>query len=874
MRDGQAGRGRLATALAVLAVSFVATPAGAACAAHRPMADGWTRIPGPGATGGPAGLHTFDVSDVSTDAIVVTDSRSITSSADGGCTWRVARLPAEVALPDVAGDPGQVTGPRLWTVRFGAGSRTFVWALGQADSVTRGDVGAQPRVYFSADGGVTFEQRTTGLPQFGRAVAIQPLGEYGALLLVRTSIPATRYEIYSVNSSNGWTRVLGDLPVLDDFVVDFVSTPGGLPRIWAWSALGVYEGGFGRPLTRVPSVSGNVQAVTAAYRPGGGEITVFLKHAAERFVSRDGGRTFVSQPGPEGIYSVSGVPFLPGVHALGTTDANVLVEAPVLPKGADYSPDAANVSEPQWVPQRYAAGLPLFARDGFDLYLRFVPLDFPPPPPPPPVDVEIEPPPVKPPTYGIEPRGAVVRLRQGERRVVDYRLDLPPAPTPLDVFFMTDSTGSMGTTISSVQDGVQDIVNGLAAAGINLWFGVADFRDHPPQPDSRTYPYQRLRAIGPLDEELEEALGGISTGGGSTDGHDSGLEAIYQAVTGAGRTDPLLVRGELIPPGKGANFRPDAMKVVLIATDDNFRHPGPANPGYPGPDIDTVSKALVDAGVHLVGLEVDTNSGSAREDMERLAADSGAVAPPEGVDCDGDDLPDVEGGKPIVCDFDPQANGSVADAFVAMLAGIKDFAAVDIEVDAPAPFVTPIGPLRHPDVNVKAPNTFRLPVEFRCTADNAGTRTPVRISARSRGHELAATTATLVCAPPAGPPQTDPAPLPPELVAPVLPPPAAPAAPGGQQQPPPQSNPNPNPQLNANSGFAAQEDEEFSLAVANDGGVVPDDEFAMSGLDPALPPLPALAWAVAFGMTGAAAYGLHLSRRARTAPARAFWERR
>ena len=880
-------RGRLVAACAVLAAAIAVTPAGAApCADHVVLPDRWTMIPAPAFAEGNVAMTTYDVGDVSPRHLVVTNGRDIVASQDGGCTWTTADLTADrpVPGPDLPlGDGVRVVGQNISQVRFAAGFSPFVWAIGQSDVVAEGLATSQPRVLFSPDFGQTFGPVTAGLAPFGRPIAIRGFGER-ALLLMRRTVPVNDYALYEFDGT-AWTEKWTGLSAMDDFVVDTVSPPSRTnPAVWLWNTNGAYTGRLSDDAPRlVRDVNGNVRTVDLLLSPRDpAQVTVYFRSAPERAVSRDGGVRFTREPAPLDVQSASSFQLIPGVRAISSLETNVLIEAPTRPAGVDFSPREYNVSDVQFVATIERAGLPLYAFHATALFLRHVPLSFQPPALPPvpvdpedPVDVDVRAPSLGGRVAAIEPRKEVVRLRTGQSRVVDYQVQLPPVPTPLDVFFMTDSTGSMDDTIASVQYGVQDIVDGLAATGISVYFGVADFRDYKSSArDPSNYPYKRRRAIGPIDTALAEALESITTGGGNnTGGHDAGLEAIYQAATGAGRPDPLVPGQYLVEPGYGAQFRPEAMKVVLVATDDNFRHADPRMPTYPVPAIETVSAVLKEKGIYLVGLEVDTNSGSAREDMERLARDTGAVAPDDGIDCDGDGdtagYADVLGGDPIVCAFDPDAGDTLADAFIGMLSGIKDYAPVDIAVRGPAQVVRAKGKTHFPKINVKAPSDYRLPVEFRCTDETAGTESTVRIAAMRAGREVVATTATVECVAPRKPEPPPPI-VPPAVVAALVPPPPPPPAPVPQVNPNinPNINPNPNPQVNANSGFAAQEEQEIQLAVAgNDFVYRPEEDYAMTGLDRSGPPVPALAWAVAFAMTGAAAYGMHLARRERAAPA-------
>jgi hypothetical protein len=853
-------RGRVVAALAVLALSAAVSPAsGASCANRVKKPDGWTRIAAPDFTSGSGSLMTYDAADPRPGHVVVTNGVEIHATLDGGCSWTKASFPQDESLvPELGLGEAKVVGRSVTQVRFGAQADAYVWAIGATDVATDDLVASQPRVLYSRDGGRSFAARVTGLPQLGRPVAIQGYSATQAALLFRPSVPSSSaYTLYTTTDAGlSWTEDITGLPQLDDLVM-------AGDRYWAWNSSGLYLLAADRA-TKIPAVVGAVSAVTV-YES---QVAVFLASGTQGYVSYDFGLNWWPTRTPESVNSAS-IQQDTGLLAVSSIETNVLIAKPQ-GGNADFSPWDDNVADVQFVSSVTPEGYPLYAYAAEAVYERMVPYTLEPPEPPP--VVELTPPKKRiPPKASIEPERKVVRLKQGESKVVDYRVSLPPVPTPLDVFFMTDSTGSMRSTIASVQEGVQNIIDGLAATGVDLNFGIADFRDYPEQPADGNYAYKVHRVVGPIDTDLEDALQGLTTGGGTTDGDDAALEAIYQAVTGAGRTDPLVARGELIPRGLDAGFRAEAMKVVLVASDDGMRHPGAANPTYPGPSLATVRDALRERGVYLVGIEVDSGSGDTpREELEELAEATGAIAPPQGVDCDSDGISDVSATDPLVCEFDPRAGTGIADAFISMLSGIKDLAPIDLAVDAPSPYVTPQSALHFPDVNVKAPNTFELAVEFTCTKKNAGTDTPVTIRASRTGTEVVRTTALLRCLAPPVPKPPLPEPLPPAVIPAVLIPPLVPAAapPAPINNPPPNTNPNPNPNPNPQGGFAAQEEEQLQLALAeNEFGVDYETDLDMTGLDRTGPPVPALAWAAAFAMTGAAAFGIRRARRTNPAPA-------
>lgn len=851
-------RGRVVAAFAVLAMSAVVSPAsGAPCDNRMKLPDSWTRIAAPDFATGGGTLTGYDAADPRPGHLVVTNGIEVAATEDGGCEWTSSALPRDESLvPELGVGEAKVVGRSITQVRFGDQADDYVWAIGATDVATNDLAATQPRVLYSRDAGRTFTSRVTGLPTFGRPVAIRGYSATQAALLFRKTVPPTTYSLFTSSDAGlNWTEEFTALPQLADFVVD-------ADRFWAWSSNGVYLLAADRAL-RIPAVTGAVSAVDIHE----GLISVFLASGTQGFASYDYGLNWYPTNTPESVNSVSSQPDVDGLMALSSIEANVLITKPG-GGTVDFSPWDENVADVQFVSSLTPEGYPLYAYAATAVFERMVPYTLEAPEPPPIVDLD---PPKKPVRLeaSIKPEREVVRLKQNESKVVDYTVTIPPVPTPLDVFFMTDSTGSMRGTIASVQEGVQNIVDGLSATGVDLEFGIGDFRDYPQQPGDGNYPYKVHREIGPIDTDLEDALQGLTTGGGTTDGDDSALEAIYQAVTGAGRKDPLVVGGDLIPPDMDAGFRPEAMKVVLLASDDGMRHPGAANPAYPGPSLATVRDALRENGVYLVGIEVKTNSDSPREELEDLAEATGAVAPPQGVDCDSDGVADISAANPLVCEFDPRAGTGIAEAFVAMLAGIKDLAPVDLAVKAPSPYVTARSQTHFPDVNVKAPNTFQLAVEFTCTKKNAGTDTPVTIAATRTGVEVVRTTATLRCLAPPAPKPPPPDPLPPVIPA-VLIPPLIPAAapPAPINNPPPNTNPNPNPNPNPQGGFAAQEEEQLQLALAeNEFGVDYETDLDMTGLDRTGPPVPALAWAAVFAMTGAAAFGVRRARRTNPAPA-------
>lgn len=837
-----------------VAVPATAAPACAVTGAIRTGSDGWTRIAAPAFSVGGDAMTTYAVDEMRPDRLFATNGVSISSTRDGGCTWTEAALPPEqlAGLGPLGGESGGVVQRRLLDLRLAGVSSSTVWAAALNEVANGATPLVEPRVLVSDDGGRTFTARTTGLPRFGRPVALRVgLTPLTAYLLVQEDVPTSRRTLYlTTNAGSLWTEVATGLPALADFAVDPFRRV-----LWGWNDQALFQSAdSGKTWQRVQTPAAPVAVDVAPM------FTAIALANGERFdVAAIG---VMRSTVPEHLTSVTaGSEY--GLVAASSVVAGVTVEPPLRVPGrrtVDVTPDDVSLSRLNLAQVTVGGEYVLYGFSPRGIFRRALPYDFAIPPPPKPVVTvkkRLPPPPGKP---ALRPGGSLVTLKPGEKRTVPYDLVLPPTPTPLDVYFMTDSTGSMAGAIAAVQASVQDIVDDLTAAGINLHFGVADFRDYPQAPaDSTTYPYKRRRAVGPVNDDLADALASITTGGGN--GDDSALEAVYQAVTGAGRTGLTAT----IPPGEDAEFRRDALKVVLVASDDEMRDPSPTEPWNAGPSKEAVIQALVENDVEVVGIRVDSGpgGGNPRPEMEELAEGAGSVAPPGGVDCDGDDEPDIDEGEPLVCDF-TSSDDSIAPAFINMLRGLRDLADVHVGVNGPRDVVRHLGDTTFESVNVKALNTLPVPVEYACTPARYGTDTPVTISGSLRGATLVSTTATVRCLAPrkAAPviPPVVPKPPPPPLRAAAVAPPPPP-----QPNPNVNPNPNPNPQAQGQGGLAAEENQQHQLALA-DNELPEDEELAFSALDTRNDVTPAVTL-VAGMLVACAAAGtqLHLARRTRLA---------
>lgn len=130
----------------------------------------------------------------------------------------------------------------------------------------------------------------------------------------------------------------------------------------------------------------------------------------------------------------------------------------------------------------------------------------------------------------------------------------------LDLCFICDCTGSMGSYIRAAQDNIQSIVSKIGHHGAKVRFGLISYRDHPPQ--EKTYVTQ----VHPFTEDLEVMRGYVNTmkahGGGD------GPEAVTAALADAFN----------LP------WRPNATKICVLIADAPPHGLEPSGNGFPNGD--------------------------------------------------------------------------------------------------------------------------------------------------------------------------------------------------------------------------------------------------------------------------------------------------
>ncbi len=150
------------------------------------------------------------------------------------------------------------------------------------------------------------------------------------------------------------------------------------------------------------------------------------------------------------------------------------------------------------------------------------------------------------------PPDLVATLCPGECVEETKTIFIPAAPAKADVLFVFDTTGSMGSVLSSAKSNALTIMANLAGVIPDIQFGVVDLRDYPiaPYGNSGDWPYKLRQSITGDRSAVEAAINATGAGGGD-DYPEAYTRALYETYS-----DPSL------------GWRSDTRRFVIMFGDD------------------------------------------------------------------------------------------------------------------------------------------------------------------------------------------------------------------------------------------------------------------------------------------------------------------
>lgn len=190
-------------------------------------------------------------------------------------------------------------------------------------------------------------------------------------------------------------------------------------------------------------------------------------------------------------------------------------------------------------------------------------------------------------------------MEEPVHRPLDFRARLGRA----DIFFLVDTTGSMGAAISNVTSSLSTtIVPAVNDAIADAAMGVGDYRDFPVAPfgDPGDWAFQVRQTMTNDVPAVQTALRALRAGGGN-DGPESATEGLFRTAS-----------GDTCPDGFGeACFRMSSHPIIVLVTDAQF-HNGPDTSNDYGAAVPTArtwsetTAALNANDVKVVGVAVDS----------------------------------------------------------------------------------------------------------------------------------------------------------------------------------------------------------------------------------------------------------------------------
>ncbi len=186
---------------------------------------------------------------------------------------------------------------------------------------------------------------------------------------------------------------------------------------------------------------------------------------------------------------------------------------------------------------------------------------------------------------GITPPTVTKLIFPGESAVVDKTVTTPAIPPTPDIYFLADTTGSMGPAIANVQANATNILNAVAGLTNNPQFGAGNYRDFP----FDSYAFNNAAPI--AADSGAGALAAIGTwaAGGGYDGSEGQFFALNQLA------DSTM-------------WRAGATKIVVWFGDAPAHDPVCAAINALGYDITeaSVTAKLVAAEIRVISISIDT----------------------------------------------------------------------------------------------------------------------------------------------------------------------------------------------------------------------------------------------------------------------------
>lgn len=146
----------------------------------------------------------------------------------------------------------------------------------------------------------------------------------------------------------------------------------------------------------------------------------------------------------------------------------------------------------------------------------------------------------------VTPATYETTLSPGESVTIDKLVDVPHTAEKVDIYFLADTTGSMGPVLAQAKADAASVLSSLTGSISDVQFGAGDYKDFPNDP----YAFHNAAPIGPDDgvggaADASDAINAWTAGGGS-DGPEGQFYALDQIAS-----NPAI------------GWRPGAQRIVV-----------------------------------------------------------------------------------------------------------------------------------------------------------------------------------------------------------------------------------------------------------------------------------------------------------------------
>jgi len=234
----------------------------------------------------------------------------------------------------------------------------------------------------------------------------------------------------------------------------------------------------------------------------------------------------------------------------------------------------------------------------------------------------------------IEPTEDIILLKQGDpfQEMVTVRVPRNVGASKLDVYFLADTTFSMSSILAAVQTGSNNILSALSGLGLDMAFGVGNYKDFPNDP----FAFQHQLAPTLTVTDVTNAINAWGASGGS-DSPEGQLFALDQLAEA---------------PGGTIGWRSDAKRIIVWFGDAPAHDPVcSAISGLPFDVTEaSVTTKLQAQDISVIAISTETGvPGALDGDPTNFATDyANACGPPGGTSGQATRITTATGGTHVV----------------------------------------------------------------------------------------------------------------------------------------------------------------------------------------------------------------------------------